>query len=90
MAELQTFSVLIAWNDDDELGEFGDIVRAESPEKAERVVRARMIKSHWRDHRDAAIETHQESLSGYDDGEGTYFWPRARKRARRHLARCRT
>ncbi|MER9171210.1 hypothetical protein NKI12_28555 [Mesorhizobium australicum] len=74
MAELQTFSVLVAWNDDDdEQGEFGDTVRAESLEKAERIVRARMIKSHWRGHRDLAIETHRESLSAYANGDGTYF-----------------
>ncbi|TPK87048.1 hypothetical protein FJ936_06790 [Mesorhizobium sp. B2-4-13] len=74
MAELQNFSLLIAWNDDDEeQGEFGDTVRAESFEKAERIVRARMIKSHWREHRDPAFETHNESLSGYVNGDGTYF-----------------
>lgn len=48
MDELKTYSVLIAWNDnDDEQGEFGDIVRAKNPEHAERIVRARMLRQEW-------------------------------------------
>lgn len=74
MAELKTFSVLIAWSDDDEeQGEFGDTVRAVSFDKAERIVRARMIWSHWRDHWDRDFESRRESIASYRNPDGSYF-----------------
>lgn len=44
---MKTYSVLIAWDDDNpEEGQFGETVRAESPEKAEALVREAMRTSY--------------------------------------------
>lgn len=48
MDDLKTFSVLIAWNDHQrDEGNFGEIVRARDCDHAERIVRARMMRSMW-------------------------------------------
>jgi len=45
MSEMKTFSLLIAWDDNDcEKGEFGDTVRAVDAETAEAIVRERMAE----------------------------------------------
>jgi hypothetical protein len=45
--KLKTYSVLIAWDDnDDDAGDYGETVRAESPQEAERMVREYMRTSH--------------------------------------------
>lgn len=70
---MKTFSVVINWDDNDkEQGDFGEIVRARDERHAERIVRARMIKSHWENHREEG-ESRRESLSSYHDGYGEYF-----------------
>lgn len=47
MSDIKTYSVLIAWNDnDDEQGEFGEIVRAANPQEAEAKAREVMRESH--------------------------------------------
>ncbi|RWB95611.1 MAG: hypothetical protein EOQ56_28090 [Mesorhizobium sp.] len=71
---MKTYSVLIAWNDNDrEQGDFGEIVRAESPEKAERIVRARMVRSHWDSYWDKDLESRRDCLSSYTNPDGSYF-----------------
>jgi hypothetical protein len=73
MAELRTFSVLIAWDDNDgEQGNFGDIVRARDYTHAERIVRARMCWSHWGNHRWKG-DSRRGSLSSYRNADGSYF-----------------
>lgn len=53
MADLKTYSVLIAWDDNDpELGEFGEIVRAANAEDAEAKARAAMREAHIANHCD--------------------------------------
>ncbi|CDX26797.1 hypothetical protein MPL3356_60558 [Mesorhizobium plurifarium] len=48
MAEaLKVYSVVIVWNDDNDEGTYGDTVRARDSEHAERIVRARMMRSMW-------------------------------------------
>lgn len=69
MTELKTYSVLIAWDDnDDEQGEFGDTVRAASPEEAEAKVRDAMRESHIANHCDAndSDEDVAESCAQYE------------------------
>jgi hypothetical protein len=73
MADLKTYSVLIRWDDNDlEQGEFGEIVRATSAQHAERIVRARMIRTHWQDYREE-WESRWDSLSSYRNSDGSYF-----------------
>lgn len=53
MAEaLKVYSVVIVWNDRQrDEGTYGDTVRARDSEHAERIVRARMMRSMWADWR---------------------------------------
>lgn len=69
---LKTYSVVINWADNTDQGDYGDVVKARDERHAERIVRAHMIWTHWRDHRDPD-ESRRESLSSYDDGSGEYF-----------------
>jgi hypothetical protein len=72
-ATLKTWSVVIRWHDSyDDMGDFGEVVKARDPAHAERIVRARMCWAHWRDHREPG-EDRRESLSLYDNGDGTFF-----------------
>lgn len=73
---LKTYSVLIAWNDnDDDQGEFGDIVRATSSDDAVAKVRAAMRENHIENHCDEDMDEDEiaESCAEYEhegfDGE---------------------
>lgn len=70
---LQVYTLVINWDDDDlEAGNFGATVRARDPEHAERIVRAQMCWTHWRDHREPGGDR-RESLSPYLNDDGSYF-----------------
>ncbi|WP_192242808.1 hypothetical protein [Mesorhizobium silamurunense] len=71
---LKVYSVVIAWDDnDDEQGDFAEIVRARDGQHAERITRARMIRSHWEHHWERDRESRWESLSSYRNADGSYF-----------------
>lgn len=68
MAELKTYSVLIAWDDDDEKGEYGDTVRARDSEEAEVKVRESMRNCHIENHcgSDDTADEIAESCAEYE------------------------
>lgn len=73
MVAHRTWSVLIAWDDhDDEQGAFGDTVRARDGHHAERITRARMCWTHWRNYRRSG-ESRRASLAPYTNSFGSYF-----------------
>jgi hypothetical protein len=70
--KLKTYSVLINWADNTDMGDYGAVVKARDQRHAERITRARMCWNHWADNREKD-ETRRESLSFFDDGSGEYF-----------------
>lgn len=66
MADKRTFSVLIAWDDNDqEQGEYGTIVRAANHDEAETLARAEMRNCH--------IENYgEDGVDEYVDSEGQF------------------
>lgn len=73
MTDLHTYSVVIRWSDSyDDMGDYGEYVRARDAEHAERIVRARMVKTIWRESLNPG-ESRRDVLGLYDNGDGTFF-----------------
>ncbi len=65
MANIKTYSVLIAWNDkDQEQGEFGTVVKAADPAEAEHKAREEMRASHEENHGGEGAEEYEHQ--GFD------------------------
>lgn len=72
MADLKTYSVVIRWSDSyDDMGDFGEFVKARDGGHAERIVRASMIRQQWSE-RDPDTSK-RDSLELYANSDGTFF-----------------
>lgn len=73
MSEARLYSVVLAWDDDDdEQGDFGTVVRASSAEEAEAKARQEMRNCHLENYPPEDGESEEEACALYTDKEGVF------------------